>query len=57
MIARYAPELPVRPTAGSGASRDASGTAGNRAVMALGMLCVPLIAFGFVLGMFLITIG
>lgn len=60
MIARYAPEpsaQPVRRGKVLEPPRAASTTASDRAVMALGMLSVPLIAFGGVLGIALIMKG
>ena len=57
MIARYAPEPPAQsvwrgnPLKPPGA---ASETSRDRTVVALGMLSVPLIAFGAMLGVFLV---
>jgi hypothetical protein len=51
MLYRYIPEaLPVQTRA---ATHMAATSSESRAVLAIGMLCVPLISFGFVLALYL----
>ena len=57
MIARYVPLLPAQQARHGNALKSlhaAPESASGRAIMALGMLLVPLIAFGVVLGISLI---
>jgi hypothetical protein len=54
MLYRYLPEpLSRRPRAATRAVSAYPESPQSRAVMALGMLCVPLVSFGFVLTLYL----
>jgi hypothetical protein len=51
---RYLPEsLPRQPRAATRAATVYPESPRNRAIMAIGMLCVPLVSFGFILALYL----
>jgi hypothetical protein len=53
MLYRYLPEpLPRQPRAAIRAATDYPESSRSRAVMAIGVLCVPLISFGFMLALY-----
>jgi hypothetical protein len=54
MLYRYIPEaLPVQTRAATHMAATSSESSRSRAILAIGMLCVPLISFGFVLALYL----
>jgi hypothetical protein len=54
MLSRYLPEpLPRKPRAATRVTSAYPENPRSRAVMAIGMLCVPLISFGFIFALYL----